>query len=59
MSTVLYTMVDAQCDKLVTAVGQTKLTAISTVDALWQIFFLISEFGTKLMGKYTITYRNN
>jgi len=43
---VLYTKVDAQCDKLATVVGRTKLTTFATVDVPWQIF-LSAEFVTK------------
>jgi len=30
---IVYTKLDAQCDKLATLVGRTKLTALTTVDA--------------------------
>jgi len=36
--TVLYTKVDAQCDKLVSAVGRTELTTLATVDVLSRNF---------------------
>jgi len=35
---VLYTKVDAQCDKLATVVGRTKLTSPATVDVPWRNF---------------------
>jgi len=35
--TVLYTMVDAQCDKLATVVGCAKLTTLATIDVTWQL----------------------
>jgi len=37
-STVLYTMVDAQRDKLATVISQIKLTTFVTVNMLWQNF---------------------
>jgi len=39
-------MVDAQCDKLETAVRRTKTTFLATIDVLWQIFYN-RESGTK------------
>jgi len=33
---VLYTKVDALCDKLATVVGRTKLTTFATVDVTWR-----------------------
>jgi len=38
MAIMLYTKVDAQCDKLATAVGRTNLTTLATVNVLWQKF---------------------
>jgi len=35
---VLYTTVDAQCDKLTTVVGRTELTTLATVDVPWRDF---------------------
>jgi len=35
---VLYTKVDAQCDKLATFVGQIKLTTLATIDVPWRNF---------------------
>jgi len=37
-SFVLYTKVDAQCDKLVMGVGRTQSTAFATVDVPWRNF---------------------
>jgi len=38
MAIMLYTKVDAQCDKLATAVGRTNLTTLATVNVSWQKF---------------------
>ena len=35
MLTMLYTKVDAHCDKLAMVVGQTKLTTLATVNVQW------------------------
>jgi len=35
----LYTKVDAQCDKMATVVGRTKLTTLATVDEPWRNFY--------------------
>jgi len=37
-SSVLYTKVDARCDKLATVVGRTKLTTLAAVDVAWRNF---------------------
>ena len=41
MRALLYTKVDAQCDKLATIVGRTKLTTLATINVPWpgEIFF--------------------
>ena len=42
---VLYTKVNAQCDKFSTVLSQTRLTALEMVDVLGKIL-LSPEFGT-------------
>jgi len=52
---VLYTQVDAQCDKQVTVVSRTKFTTFVTVDVPWQNFSK-SRVWDKVPEGSTIVY---
>jgi len=55
-SIVLYTKVDAQCDKLAMVVGRTKSTTLVTVDVPWQNFS--KSLGQSSSGKYRYFWRH-
>jgi len=54
--TVLYTKVDAQCDKLATVVDRTKLTTLATDDVPWRNFSNSIEFGTELQREIPLVF---
>jgi len=62
---VLYTKVDAQCDKLTTIVGRTKLTTLAMVDVLrrnfckYRVWDKVPEGSTLILGDTRIPLRHN
>jgi len=56
-SIVLYTTMDAQCDKLETVISRTKLTTHAMVDIPWQNLSKSQSSGQSFRGKYPYFWR--